>query len=283
MVGTPVAVVLPQPIAATELRLTKADGTELLFGFTADETTLLIPIEAEPGQKADYFVYFGNEKAKDVPDMLEDSSEPLDAKVEISAVEEIPYTIIPAEPKWNLKGGWDYLCRSTFRIINTTDQPMNDVPVLLTLRGTQAHGLLGSLTDIALADGSPVVVLDVDDFRLSCKMSLPAKTVKYFNVYYRFDETATESVADSVTAKDSDTAHPELQKAVDPLAAWPNLVKNGDFEAWVSVPDDWNHDTKPPEGVKYSLETSPELVRFGKQCARLDVDKNVSSRWRGWA
>jgi hypothetical protein len=84
-------------------------------------------------------------------------------------------------------------------------------------------------------------------------------------------------------ALDSDTAHPELQKAVDPFAELPNLVKNGTMEQGTNFPDDWNrNETHPPVGVRYSLETSPELVLFGKQCLRLDIAKTAPTSWRGW-
>ncbi|MCL2709435.1 MAG: DUF4091 domain-containing protein, partial [Planctomycetaceae bacterium] len=206
-----------------------------------------------------------------------------------------------AETEWEhrLQEGWDYLCRSTFRIINPTDAALENVPVLMTLRGTQAHGLLGPLTDLTLADGSPVTWLDEENFRLTCNISVPAKTVKYFNVYYRFDEDfflaqrhkeheetfvsfvplcETENQFDGQF--DADTAHPELQRETDPLADLPNLVRNGDFE---NGTEGWNrNDANPPAGVRYSVERSPELVRFGTQALRLDVAPGTPVSWRGW-
>jgi len=449
MLGTPVAVELPNGVPANDglpakdLRLTKADGTEIVFGLTPDNKTILIPVEAEPGQTANYYVYFGNIKALPVPDMLEvklglvngdvelgsgripegwtmdignathrnywveesphsgqkclktvvasdaqadwtatrqsgipvvggakyrfkawvrgenvvgragwfihvgnernsqlinqvinggtgtfdwteivseftapanadtmtvgtvlygtgtawfDSAslERLDdlagtsaePKIAVGAVENIPYDIIPAEtgwaPEYRLN---DYICRSTFRIVNSTDVSMENVPVLMTLRGTQAHGLLGMLTDLTLHDGTPVTLLDEENFRLMANISVPAKTVKYFNVYYRFDETKEpeyrlNNLAGTPAPQDSDTAHPELQRFVDPISELPNLVRNGDFEEGTAG---WNrNDANPPEGVRYSLERSPELVRFGEQCLRLDVAKGVPTNWRGW-
>jgi len=166
MLGTPIAVKLPEAgVPAHDIRLTKADGTELVFGLTPDGTTLLIPVEAEPGQKADYFVYFGNEKAIPVPDMLEATDNLAgtpapEPKVIVGEIENIPYNIISAETDWKKIAKEDYLCRSTFRVINTTDADMNDLPVLMVLRGTQAHGLIGPLTDLTLADGSPVYKQD---------------------------------------------------------------------------------------------------------------------------
>ncbi len=469
--GKPVAVKIPpsiqqniqqntqQNISAKELRVTKSDGTELVYGLTPDGTTLLIPVEADPGRKAEFFVYFGNEKAETVPDMLdakpgllngdvetgegrcpegwfmdadtptsqnswveavpnsgpksgkkclktavekgtasswtatrqggipvvggakyrfkawvrgesvegragwflhvgneknsqlvnqvigdgkgtfdwkEISSEftaPIEAEsmmigtvlygtgtawfdaasveridtdntataeptIIVGDVEDIPFNIIPAEtawpdfekpesvkPEYRLNNGTNYLCRSTFRIVNASDKAMDGVPVLLTLRGTQAHGLLGPLTDLKLDDGSPVIMLDAENFRATCNISIPAKTAKYFNVYYRFNETKipTGLSQQQAVAGESDTAHPELQKAVDPFVGLASLVKNGDFETGFSLPDDWNrNDVNPQEGVRYSLEKAPEIVRFGKQCLRLDVEKHAPNSWRGW-
>jgi hypothetical protein len=203
-------------------------------------------------------------------------------KVSVSPVENIPYNIIPAETEWKKIDATDYLCRSTFRIINTTNTDMENVPVMMELRGTQAHGLIGPLTDLQLADGSPVTFLDEKNFRLTCKISVPAKTIKYFNVYYRFDETSESTAAQTsaVAARDSDTAHPELQKETDPLDELPNLVKNGTMEQGM---EHWNrNETNPPAGVRYSVETSPELIRFGQQCLRLDIAKEAPVNWRGW-
>ena len=306
MAGTPIAVELPIGLPAKELRVTKTDGTELVYALAPDGKTLQIPVEAEPGQKADYFIYFGNEKAIPVPDMLEepsrtqgsprtqgssrsqDTSRSPEARFELGVVENIPFNIISAETDWRQIDKGDYLCRGTFRVINTTDAALDNVPVLMTLRGTQAHGLLGTLTDLSLADGSPVTLLDPENFRLSCKISVPAKTAKYFNVYYRFDETnagtPSHLAGTPIVIKDSDTAHPELQRAIDPLAGFSSLVRNGDIEQGTGdVPEGWNRsDISPAEGVRHSIERSPELVRFGTQCLRLDVPKNVQTSWRGW-
>ncbi|MDR2117046.1 MAG: DUF4091 domain-containing protein [Planctomycetaceae bacterium] len=220
--------------------------------------------------------------------------------IHIGEVQKIPYKIIPANPVWSDKNK-NYLCRSTFRIINSSDQPMDNVPVLMTLRGTLAHGLSGTLTNLFIDEEGkhiPVTLFDMEEQQISAKISVPAKTVKYFNVYYQFDETknsrvlnlrqnVSEKVSDSKVSdsKASDTAHPELQAVVDPFADLPNLVKNGHFEDEPegSYPVNWlRNDQNPPEGVRYSLETSPEIVRFGKYCARLDVDDKVPVKWRGW-
>lgn len=210
--------------------------------------------------------------------------------IHVGEIQNIPYKIIAANPAW-LDTNKDYLCRSTFRIINTSDKPMNNAPVLMTLQGTLAHGLLGTLTDLFLDEEGkriPVTLLDTENQRISARITVPAKTVKYFNVYYRFDET---KISDSLNSqqnalgKATDTAHPELQAIVDPFADLPNLVKNGQFEeeSQDNYPVNWQrNDKNPPEGVRYSLENSPDIVRFGKYCARLDVDENVPVHWRGW-
>lgn len=232
--------------------------------------------------------------------------------IHIGEIQNIPYKIIPADSflpdsdfdsvRDSIRGSDsvtdsiidnDYFCRSSFRIVNTSDKPMNNVPVLMTLRGTLAHGLLGTLTDLFINDAGnriPVTLLDAENQRISAKITVPAKTVKYFNVYYRFDETKISHGLNrprnvNALGKTTDTAHPELQEVVDPFADLPNLVKNGYFEEEPqnSYPVDWlRNDNNPPEGVRYSLETSPDIVRFGKRCARLDVDENVPINWRGW-
>ncbi|MCL2744002.1 MAG: DUF4091 domain-containing protein, partial [Planctomycetaceae bacterium] len=106
-------------------------------------------------------------------------------------------------------------------------------------------------------------------------------------VYYKFDEKEKAETGDtSVKADTAGTAHPELQQTKDPFADLPNLLKNGDFEELEkdgTFPATWQrNDRTPPKGVKYSLESSPEIVHFGKYCARLDVDKDVPMSWRGW-
>ncbi len=254
------------------------DWTELVFDFTApkDADTMTLGTVLYGTGTA----WFDNVSVE----LLEAVDNPV-YKTEVLGTESIPFAIIPAPTDWPNVEPSDYLCRSTFRIVNSSDKEMKNVPVLATLRGTQAHGLLGPLTDLKLEDGSPVALLDSENFRISCKMSVPAKAIKYFHVYYKFDEAKapTGLSQQKTVAKESDTAHPELQKAADPLADLPNLVKNGDFEAGFSLPDDWSrNDQKPQEGVRYSIEKSPEIVRFGKQCLRLDVEKYAPSSWRGW-
>ncbi|MDR0337793.1 MAG: DUF4091 domain-containing protein [Planctomycetaceae bacterium] len=214
--------------------------------------------------------------------------------IHIGKIQNSPYKIISADSvdtEIVSKIDNNYICRSIFRIINTSDKPMNNVPVLMTLRGTLAHGLLGTLTDLFLDDTGnriPVTLLDAENQQISAQITVPAKTVKYFNVYYRFDETKIPhglNFQQNALGKTTDTAHPELQLTIDPFADLPNLVKNGNFEKESpnDYPPDWlRNENNPPEGVRYSLETSPDLVRFGKRCARLDVDDNVPVRWRGW-
>jgi hypothetical protein len=216
--------------------------------------------------------------------------------VKIGNVQNIPYKILPADSSWGQTGAEkNYLCRSAFRIVNTSDKAMDNVPVLMTLQGTLAHGLLGPLTDLFVTDGGqkiPVILLDTDNQRISARISVPAKTIKYFNVYYKFDETKAPrglTLKQSDLGKETDTAHPEKQAAADPFADLPNLLKNGNFEDEPQAdgselfPPGWfRNDQKAPEGVRYSLETSPEIVRFGKRCVRLDVDEKVPESWRGW-
>ncbi|MDR2439392.1 MAG: DUF4091 domain-containing protein [Planctomycetaceae bacterium] len=210
--------------------------------------------------------------------------------IHIGEIQNIPYKIISANPVW-LNTDKDYQCRSTFRIVNTSDKPINNVPVLMTLQGTLAHGLLGTLTDLFLDEEGkriPVTLLDSENQRISARITVPAKTVKYFNIYYRFDETKIPhglNLQQNALGKAADTAHPELQTVVDPFAELPNLVKNGEFEEEPQdgYPVNWlRNDKNPPEGIRYSLETSPDIVRFGKYCVRLDVDENIPARWRGW-
>ncbi|MDR0869366.1 MAG: carbohydrate binding domain-containing protein [Planctomycetaceae bacterium] len=211
-------------------------------------------------------------------------------KIEFGTPQTIPYQVIEPEKNFPEVKTGGYLCRSTFRIVNSSDKAMQNVPVLMTLRGTLSHGLLGTLTDLYLSDDGqkfPVQVLDEDNQRIATSLNIPAKTVKYFNVYYKFDGSKASPelyVKKQDIGGSSDTAHPEQQKMIDPFAHLPNKLRNGDFESVDGgFPAVWQrNDVKPPEGVKYSAETDPKIVRFGKRCARLDVGKDVPVSWRGW-
>ncbi|MDR1141663.1 MAG: DUF4091 domain-containing protein [Planctomycetaceae bacterium] len=266
------------------------DWKEIVFEFTVPREAVLATIGT---------VLYGTGTAWFDNVSLEKLTAETVPNIHVGEIQNIPYKIIPADPvgvdidiSSNI-GKDNFYCRSTFRIVNTSDKPMNNVPVLMTLRGTLAHGLLGTLTDLFLNDAGnriPVTLLDAENQRISAKITVPAKTVKYFNVYYRFDETKIPrglNLPQNALGKATDTAHPELQTVVDPFADLPNLVKNGGFEEKEEpqngYPADWlRNDKNPPEGVRYSLETSPDIVRFGKYCVRLDVDENVPVSWRGW-
>lgn len=246
--------------------------------------------------------------------------------ISIGELDFIPYKIFEADPAWPTVKKNDYLCRSTFRIVNRNATALENVPVLLTLRGWQAHGLSGRPVDVYAQTGSGMGAEKhscqvVDDgppqygaCRYSVRLDVPPQTIKFFNVYYKFDDNRlSETVSvDSVPAeteqpnkdqpgkdpsdqvrfaRESDTAHPELQVGKDRFDDLPNLLKNGNFEDPVDTkegasnrfPPNWyRNDPNPPEGVRYLLETDPKNLRFGKACARLDVAEGVPTSWRGW-
>ena len=221
------------------------------------------------------------------------------AMPDFGEVESIPYKIVELESGWPTMKDDDYLCRSTFRIVNDSDTDLTETPAFLTLRGTLSHGLRGPLTEMFLLEGRavfdekriPVTMLDEENNRVVVPVSVPAKTIKYFNVYYKFDESkAPKGIVTTTLNSDrnmeADTAHPELQATVDPFADIPNLVKNGDFEAEPTAdgfPLNWNrNDRTNSDGVTYSLETDPKNLRFGQRCAKLDVSENAPKSWRGW-
>ncbi|MCL2744907.1 MAG: hypothetical protein FWE67_13765, partial [Planctomycetaceae bacterium] len=98
----------------------------------------------------------------------------------------IPYKVYEAEKEFAVLDENDYLCRSTFRIINDSDKPLENAVVLMTLRGALAHGLRGTMKDVTLVMGSgaeqkniPVNILDAANHRLSARISVPAKAVQY--------------------------------------------------------------------------------------------------------
>lgn len=217
-----------------------------------------------------------------------------DIESAVGDLEFIPYKIFEADLSWPTTEKGNYLCRSKFRIVNDSEKPLENVPVLMTLRGTAAHGLRGPLKNLFAVQGTgednkkhSVQLLDADQNRVVAKLSIPEKSVKYFNVYYQLDEAKAPTGLNLKKADlgtEADTAHPELQAAQDPFAGLPNLVKNGDFEQNEGDhPTNWRrNDPNPPKGVQYAVETSPEIVRFGKSCARLDVAENAPKSWRGW-
>lgn len=205
-----------------------------------------------------------------------------DVKVKRGTVRKSPLKIVPensllenGDLRNDIPFPDGYESRSVFRIVNDSDTELETPSVLFDLRGTYAHGRIGTPCDIIIRspDGntSPGVLIDPIDRRVMAKLSnISSKSINFVYVYYRFDETDIPSERTVIHSGES-TAHPELQLRAD----LPNPVINGGFENTAkNLAIAW-------EG-NGTIESDPEIVRFGKNCAKIEVDEKTAKNWPGY-
>lgn len=171
-----------------------------------------------------------------------------------------------------------YECRSVYRMMNESETALTEVAVIFELRAFLSHGRIGTPDDILVTlDGRtfPGKLIDPESRQVSATIPhIAPRSVNRLDVYYKIRESRKKENAAGTgpgAGTTHGTAHPELQRVDDPFAGLANLVPNGGFEAG----------DKGWKGAG-SIESDPQIVRFGKRCAKLVMRTEDAGKWRGY-
>ncbi len=268
-----------------ELRLCKADGTELLYrvigpdrkelkdGAIPPAGRLVLPVEAAARSETTYYLYFANPQAWATPDLLKPArggprpaSKPAPLGVSAGAVESLSLKPAGAGEAWADPARWPIRQQILLPCSNGQDRDcLVQVDVTALVRQARRQGLAADATpDIRLSDGARDLNCCVRDDRLYAAVRLPARSL--LRLYAYAAPRPAEASQDTYAAL---------------TASAVNLLRNSSFEAAVqkegtSLPAEWQAPTGPGQG---------SIMDGGKvaaKAARLQVASNDKKQWTGW-
>ncbi|MBM3889949.1 MAG: hypothetical protein FJ388_12610, partial [Verrucomicrobia bacterium] len=159
--------------------------------------------------------------------------------------------------------------RATVRVLNLTDQPVNDVLVSADLRVARARlrGLPANaavqVVDPATGQVAATCARLADSVLFSA--SVPARSGREFHLY--FSATRSESATDTLAAYERLVNGPQ------------NLAPNPSFERGTKRPEGWQ---APRDAAgKFTARLSDD-ARLGKHSAEFTVPKGAPQSWIGW-
>lgn len=282
-------------VRAEELRLTDAEGTELLFDLEKDGkkrrngpleagTKFYFPAVAAAGGSSELVLYFDNPAAFEVPGFFWEHKEPArGARVEVGAIETLN---LKRESSGNSLPASEYPVRYPVTVRNLTDFPRENVLVQLDLSG---H----ALDDVSvhslrlLRNGVPVTFLKIGS-TLVFPDTIPAMTERNYLLLLHKNpvklKTAGQLRAGSDVLSDQffvrqqerpdRDAYRRILESAANIAPNPSFEKGADGEAEGWIP---NVESVDVSGIRYS---TPREGLFGRRAVRVEVER--PGRWTGW-